>query len=38
MIAKVCETWPALLLYIYELVCKIQKSAQCHIDRAKCVS
>ena len=29
------------MLYIYielVLVCEIQKSAQCHIDRAKCIS
>ena len=27
-------------IYVYELVlvCEIQKSAQCHIDRAKCIS
>ena len=27
-------------IYIYELVlvCEIRKSAQCHIDRAKCIS
>ena len=25
-------------MYQLVLVCKIQKSAQCHIDRAKCIS
>ena len=26
-----------IYIYIY-IVCEIQKSAQCHIDRAKCIS